>query len=397
MKKYIILLIFIALLLPNTLVKAQSNKNLEVISISDDDYNIKFIVFNPSDDSDVMYSGLPLKKYHIIPTRLYNGKSVSGNVYWSNPEYIIVDGYQVVDVIFDCIENNEIITLQVNVFGINNTETEDKIIKNKENIVQQQIVNGGIRVLDKMFNGIIGCTINDIFSNDDFIFKDENDNIIEGNMIFENFNNTKVGIQEIKWIFTPNDLRYETKVGYREIKLIKQEILEEPTTPSLTATKVLLNTKTTYDINLNDKVSGSTYLWTTTDTEIIEVNPKNGYIKAISEGKAIVTCEITLPDGNKEILESEVIIGFDENAPILTETILDLEVGDKFDINLENKVSKSKYRWTSSNRDIIKVNSANGKISAVGVGEAYVICIITTPEPENQVIVLRCDINVTDK
>lgn len=61
---------------------------------------------------------------------------------------------------------------------------------------------------------------------------------------------------------------------------------------------------------------------------------------------------------------------------------------------LENKIAKSKYRWVSSDRSIIKVNSANGKVTAVGAGEVYVTCTITTPD--NQVIVLRCDINVTE-
>lgn len=87
-------------------------------------------------------------------------------------------------------------------------------------------------------------------------------------------------------------------------------------------------------------------------------------------------------------------VGYDENAPLLTETILDLEVGNKFDINLENKIAKSKYRWVSSNRNIVTVNSANGKVTAKAPGEAYVTCTITTPD--NQVIVLRCDINVTE-
>jgi len=169
---------------------------------------------------------------------------------------------------------------------------------------------------------------------------------------------------------------------------------DEPTTPSLTATTVQLETRTAYDINLNDKIAGSTYLWTSSNPEIVEVNPANGKIRAISEGTAVITCEITLPSGEVISLQSVVTVGYDENAPMLTETILDLEVGDKFDINIENKIAKSKYRWVSSDRSIVKVNSSNGKVTAVGAGEAFVTCTITTPE--NQVIVLRCDISVTE-
>lgn len=169
---------------------------------------------------------------------------------------------------------------------------------------------------------------------------------------------------------------------------------DEPTTPSLTATTVQLETRTAYDINLNDKIAGSTYLWTSSNPEIVEVNSANGKIRAISEGTAVITCEITLPSGEVIILQSVVTVGYDENAPMLTETILDLEVGDKFDINIENKIAKSKYRWVSSDRSIVKVNSSNGKVTAIGPGEAYVTCTITTPD--RQVIVLRCDISVTE-
>jgi uncharacterized protein YjdB len=151
---------------------------------------------------------------------------------------------------------------------------------------------------------------------------------------------------------------------------------------------------TAYDINLDNKVSGSTYNWTSSNTDVVEVNPKSGLLRAKKEGRATVTCEIILPDTTTQLLSSQVIVGYDENAPVLTETQLDLEIGDIFDINLENKVAKSKYRWVSSDRSIITVNSSNGKVTAKAPGSVYVTCTITTPD--KQVIVLRCDINVTE-
>lgn len=165
-----------------------------------------------------------------------------------------------------------------------------------------------------------------------------------------------------------------------------------PTSPSLTATTVTLNTLTTYDINLDNKISGSSYRWTSSNPGVAKVNAKNGLVTAVSEGEALITCEVTLPDNTIQELQSLVIVGYDENAPVLTETVLDLEVGDKFDINLENKIAKSKYRWVSSDRSVVKVNSSNGIVTAMGPGQAYVTCTITTPD--KQIIVLRCDINV---
>lgn len=231
---------------------------------------------------------------------------------------------------------------------------------------------------------------------------------VDGVMTYPNINDIQPGTFYLQWVFTPNDDKYETVSGTFEVTVYPEdseaskgkmpdpepEEIDEPTPPSLTATTVTLSTLTEYDINLDNKVSGSTYLWSSSDESIVEVNPKNGLIKAKKEGRAIITCEITLPDGEVIILQSVVTVGYDENAPVLTETVLDLEVGDKFDINLENKIAKSKYRWVSSDRSVVKVNSSNGKVTAVGPGQAYVTCTITTPD--RQVIVLRCDISVTE-
>jgi hypothetical protein len=243
-----------------------------------------------------------------------------------------------------------------------------------------------------VFGGPVGCDKGDVLPMMNFYSKGEK---VHGTLIYENWDNSTVGEYDLLWTFTPDDPAFETKTGIMKIKITprEEEVIEAPTVPALTATTVLLDAATTYDINLDNKITGSSYLWTSSDTDIVEVNPKSGLLKAKSTGKANVTCEITLPDATTQTLVSEVTVGVDDNAPLLTETTLDLETGDVFDINLENKVAKSKYRWVSSNRAVAMVNSSNGKVTAIGTGSAYVTCTITTPE--NQVIVLRCDINVT--
>jgi len=228
-----------------------------------------------------------------------------------------------------------------------------------------------------------------------------NGEVAKGAFTYPNLDNTRIGIWDLEWVFTPDDGRYEPITGFIRLNVRPRDVEEpseldvpdEPTNPSLTATIVTLESRTAYDINLNNKVSGSKYRWTSSNPDVAKVNAKNGLVTAVSEGEALITCEITLPDGEVQELTSIVNVGYDENAPELTETILDLEVGDKFDINLENKIAKSKYRWVSSDRGIIRVNSSNGKVTAVGPGDTHVTCTITTPE--NQVIVLRCDVSVT--
>lgn len=251
-----------------------------------------------------------------------------------------------------------------------------------------------------VYGGPVNCDMGDSIPK--MVFLNREGQIVNGSIIYENWDSSKVAEYDLRWTFTPDDPSYETKTGIIKIKITEplpdqitdvSEAVEQPTVPSLTATTVSMNTLTAYDVNLDNKVSGSTYAWTSSDPDTVEVNAKSGYLKAKKEGKATITCEITLPDQSKQFLSSIVTVGYDENAPLLTETNLDLETGDVFDINLENKVAKSKYRWVSSDKSVVKVNSANGKVTAIGEGAAFVTCTITTPE--KQIIVLRCDINVT--
>jgi beta-glucanase (GH16 family) len=150
-----------------------------------------------------------------------------------------------------------------------------------------------------------------------------------------------------------------------------------------------------YNININGKRPGLTYQWTSSDNNVVEVNSKNGIIKAINYGQAIISCLITDTKGEKLILSSKVIVGVDESGPQLKVRNLDLKHGEQFDINIARKIGKSKYRWTSSNKEIIRVNASNGFVTAVGIGEAIVTCTITAPD--KNIIVLTATVNVSEE
>ena len=230
------------------------------------------------------------------------------------------------------------------------------------------------------------------------------DKMVDGLVTYPNYDDIVPGFFDLQWIFTPNDNKYETISGTLRFEVfpedtdemkgvIKREPEEsdEPTTPSLTASTVLLTNDTAYDINLNNKIAGSSYKWTSSDAKVAKVNSKNGLVTAVSEGIATITCEITPPEGDLIKLKSIVTIGYDDNAPILSDTSLDLGVGDKYTIKAENTLEKSNIRFASSDKSIIKVGTANGKVTAVSAGNAYITCTITAG---GQVIVLRCDISV---
>lgn len=242
----------------------------------------------------------------------------------------------------------------------------------------------------------------------ELIFMGADGKLVKGTVTYPNINDIKVGIFDLQWVFVPVDDKYESISGFITFEVWPEDseeskgkiIIEdeesdlEPTSPSLTATTISLTKNTAYDINLNNKISGSKYKWTSSNPKVAKVNEKNGLVTAISEGTAIITCEITLPDSTVTTLKSKVVVEYDDNATVLSDTEVDLEVGDKYTLKVENAPARAKYKFTSSNKSIAKVGTTSGKVTAVNPGEAYITCTITTPD--NQVIVLRCDVTVNE-
>lgn len=170
---------------------------------------------------------------------------------------------------------------------------------------------------------------------------------------------------------------------------------EEPTpTPSLTAsTLILSDSAASYDINVNDKIADSDYSWSSSNTKVAKVNSSTGVVTAVSDGKAKVTCNITTPDNETITLASTVVVGESDDYPILSDESLDLDTGDSFDLDVTNQIAKSKYKFLATDKSIVKINSTNGKLTALKEGSTTVKCIVTAPN--KSVYVLQCEINVS--
>lgn len=162
---------------------------------------------------------------------------------------------------------------------------------------------------------------------------------------------------------------------------------------SLTANTIHMEKATSYNININGKRAGLTYSWTSSNSDIVKVNSKNGIVNAVQSGEAFISCHITGLMGEKVTLTSGIIVGGDGAAPQLKKTKLELKVGEQFDINIANKIEKSKYKWISSDEAVISVKSSNGYVTALGSGEAKVTCTITAPD--QNIFVLLAVIKVT--
>ncbi len=67
-------------------------------------------------------------------------------------------------------------------------------------------------------------------------------------------------------------------------------------------------------------------------------------------------------------------------------------IGEVYQIDIANKVAKSSYKWTSSNKKVVKVSS-KGLVTTVGGGSATVKCVITYPTKKTKT--LTCKVTVT--
>lgn len=129
---------------------------------------------------------------------------------------------------------------------------------------------------------------------------------------------------EYQW----NDPEYIIQEGYQTVLINAKSFLDEFTievtvngiTPeqyeeqlikelgiSLTKEKLSLNTKSTYDINIKNKVKDSTYVWTTSNKKVAKIN-KYGVVTGVKKGKAVITCTITTPNGDILKLKCNVTI-----------------------------------------------------------------------------------------
>ena len=92
------------------------------------------------------------------------------------------------------------------------------------------------------------------------------------------------------------------------------------------------------------------------------------------------------------LLFSTTTVYAKENLSLTAEE-LTLDINEKYDININNKIRGSKYYWYSSNTDVISINPRNGIAKALNGGIVDVYCEITLPNKD--IIKLHCPVEVT--
>lgn len=110
---------------------------------------------------------------------------------------------------------------------------------------------------------------------------------------------------------------------------------------SLTITEDAFAARESVDINIQNKVKGSTYTWTSSNTKIATVDRK-GIVKGLKAGDVIITCTIVTPDGKTTVLTSDITINSKKKVTVTTQEQLDKALADKNVEQIIIKTSKKK-------------------------------------------------------
>lgn len=384
--KKIFKILFIILLIsfnnPN-ITNATENSGVEIVSISEDNYYADIKIENPVYDvNNEVYVGQTLSQFNLICTVRHNDEFIDGVAKWEYNKFVIKKGKQLINIYFEEQSNKNKIRISICVEGI------EKEAKHEQKNVYYVDHN------DYVYERYIGTSLENIVP----IYKFWSDNTknIEGNMEYFNYEDLNIGYHEIVWRFKPNDSTYKTVEGIYKVKIISKpikqisKVSEEITeSTSLTATALMLTPDTSFDINIDNKESGSSYSWKSSNTKVAKVS-KSGIVSAVSDGEAKISCAITDSNGKITELNSTVKVGVDDNLPVLSDNDLIIDVSDSYKLKVENKETGSTVKFTSSDKTIAKV-STSGKITTLKDGNCIVTATITKG---TEVVVLSCNVSV---
>lgn len=156
--------------------------------------------------------------------------------------------------------------------------------------------------------------------------------------------------------------------------MIVLSIMVIPPTSAKAATSPALNKLTRnilvgdeYDLNINNKVNQSTYVWSTSNKKIATVTQK-GIVTGVNKGSATITCKMTTPKKTYS-LTCKVKVVKPAKLVVIKNKVSTLYVGQEYDLNrkLIPSTSNDLTTWKSSDKSIAAPN-ALGKFTALKAG-----------------------------
>lgn len=160
-------------------------------------------------------------------------------------------------------------------------------------------------------------------------------------------------------------------------------IAEAAVAPTFTETKVaMVGEGSTHQLEIKDKVTGSTYKWSSSNTKVAKVSSK-GLVTSVNKGTAIITCKITLPTKKTKSLTSKITVTIPAtelkiNNAVEVNGAHILAIGESFDFNNDIVPANSSdiVYWAAKGGDesCIRVDdSANGKVTALKAGKVILM------------------------
>ena len=120
-------------------------------------------------------------------------------------------------------------------------------------------------------------------------------------------------------------------------------------------------------LSIANKVKNSSYQWKSNDKSVASVD-KQGNVKGIKKGKAIITCSVKTPQRTYQ-LKSTVNVRVPAKTITINNPVKEMKVGATYNLNrtITPKTSNDLTTWTSSDPSIAKPDK-NGKFKALKEG-----------------------------
>ena len=127
----------------------------------------------------------------------------------------------------------------------------------------------------------------------------------------------------------------------------------------------------TYNLNIKNKVAGSTYKWTSSDKKVATVDNR-GVVTGMKQGTVTIKCKITAQKATYQ-LSDKITIRQPAKSVKINNKIATVNVGQTYDLNrtISPKTSLDITTWTSDDSDIVKMGK-KGKFTALKEGTATI-------------------------
>jgi uncharacterized protein YjdB len=299
--KTIIILTLLSLLIIPSRVNAQEHKCWEVVSISDNQYNIQspIHVDGTGNSDDNCYIGRNLSNYRIQSDVEINEKRYSAYLYWDNPNYIIIGGEQYVDLLIRITDlyddSSKIIICKVYIYGVKNPDT----IENSTDSISKSSINNDSENINttpsltatsiSLQSGVpYDINLMDIDSEEELNYEwtSSNGNIVSVDKDTGKVKGIKTGTATITCKIKHLDNVLYTLNSNITVNSSKANL------PILTDSDVTLGVGDDYNIDIENGIAKSITRFISSDKETVSVNAKTGEIKALKAGKAMIICTV---------------------------------------------------------------------------------------------------------